>query len=212
MGGKTMPEDRPMSNATVRVLLDAVEEVMGENGTKAVLNAGGLSDLIDNYPEKDLEMARHFSEYGAIQQAVEDFYGPRGARAMLLRIGRATFRFGLKDQPAILGLAGIALKALPEHARMKLILEKMAKAATDRINQPSHVREEDDAFYYIQDECPCRWRPKHDKPCCYVSVGALMEAMAWTTGKVYKVEEVACISNGASNCVYRIPKEPSEEE
>jgi len=206
-----MAEDRPMSNATIRVLLDAVEEVMGANGTKAVLNSGGLTDFAAAYPPKDLEMDRYFSEYGAIQQAVEDFYGPRGARAMLLRIGRATFRFGLKDQPAILGLAGVALKALPEKKRMKLILDKMANAATERINQPSSVKEEDDAFYYIADECPCRWRPDHDKPCCYVSVGAIMEAMAWTTGKVYKVEEVACIANGASNCVYRIPKEPAEE-
>jgi predicted hydrocarbon binding protein len=37
-----------------------------------------------------------------------------------------------------------------------------------------------------------------------------MEAMAWITGKVHKVEEVACISNGASNCVYRIAKDSSE--
>ncbi len=206
-----MPEERPMPNAALRVLLDAIEEVMGENGTKAVLNAGGLSRYIDNYPPKDLEKNASFAEYGAVQQAVEDFYGPRGARAMLLRIGRATFQFGLKDQPAILGLAGVALKALPEKTRMKFILDRMAKAAAERIDQPSHVVEEDDAFYYVQDECPCRWRPDHDKPCCYVSVGAIMEAMAWTTGKVYKVEEVACISNGASNCVYRIPKEPVEE-
>jgi predicted hydrocarbon binding protein len=203
-----MPEDRPMSYATLRVLLDAIEDIMGKNGTKAVLNAGGLSKYIDNYPPKSLEMEANFSEYGALQQAVEEFYGPRGARAMLLKIGRATFQFGLKDQPAILGLAGIALKAIPEKKRMKLILEKIAKAATERINQPTHIMEEDDAFYLVQDECPCRWRPKHDKPCCFVSVGALMEAMAWTTGKVFKVEEVACISNGASNCVYRIPKEP----
>jgi predicted hydrocarbon binding protein len=42
-------------------------------------------------------------------------------------------------------------------------------------------------------------------------MGVLMEAMAWTTGKLYKVEEVACIANGASNCVYRIPKQPTEE-
>ena len=203
--------DRPMSNAALRVLLDAIEEIMGVNGTKAVLNAGGLSKYIDNYPEKTLEMGANFSEYGALQQAVEEFYGPRGARAMLLKIGRATFQFGLKDQPAILGLAGIALKAIPEKQRMKLILERMAKAATDRINQPSHIVDEEDAFYYVQDECPCRWRPEHDKPCCHVSVGALMEAMAWTTGKVYRVEEVACISNGATNCVYRIPKQPVEE-
>jgi len=205
-----MPEVRPMPNAALRVLLEAIEEIMGENGTKAVLNAGGLSKYIDNYPPKNLDMEATFAEYGAAQQAVEDFYGPRGARAMLLKIGRATFQYALKDQPAILGLAGIALKALPEKTRMKLILDKMAKAAEDRITQPSHIKEEEDAFYYIQDECPCHWRPEHDKPCCYVSVGALMEAMAWITGKVHKVEEVACISNGASNCVYRIAKDSSE--
>jgi predicted hydrocarbon binding protein len=199
-----------MPNAALRVLLEAIEEIMGENGTKAVLNAGGLSKYIDNYPPKNLDMNATFAEYGAAQQAVEDFYGPRGARAMLLKIGRATFQYALKDQPAILGLAGIALKALPEKTRMKLILEKMAKAAEERITQPSHIKEEEDAFYYIQDECPCHWRPEHDKPCCYVSVGALMEAMAWITGKVHRVEEVACISNGASNCVYRIAKDSSE--
>ena len=129
---------------------------------------------------------------------------------MLLRIGRATFQCGSRDQPAILGLAGIALKALPEKTRMKLILERMAKAAVDRVNQPTVVRDEEDAYYFIVEECPCRWRPEHDKPCCYVTVGVLMEAMAWITGHMYKVEEVACIANGAVSCVYRIPKEPAE--
>ncbi len=205
-----MAEERPMANAVLRVLLDAIEEVMGENGTKAVLNAGGLSNYIDNYPPKNMELKATFEEYGAAQQAVEDFYGPRGARAMLLRIGRATFRFGLKDQPAILGLTGIALKALPEKTRMKLILERIAKAAAERINQPSSIREEENAFYFIADECPCYFRPPHDKPCCFVTVGALMEAMAWVTGNIHKVEEVACISSGASNCVYRIDKKASE--
>lgn len=206
-----MAEERPMPNAALRVLLDAIEEVMGANGTKAVLNAGGLSNYIDNYPPKNLDMDANFEEYGAVQQAVEDFYGPRGARAMLLRIGRATFQFGLRDQPAILGLAGVALKALPEKTRMKLILERMAKAAVDRVNQPTSVKEEDDAFYFIVDECPCHWRPPHDKPCCFVTVGVLMEAMAWVTGKVHRVEEVACIANGASNCVYRIAKQATED-
>jgi predicted hydrocarbon binding protein len=206
-----MPEERPMPNAALRVLLDAIEEVMGENGTKAVLNAGGLSKYINNYPPKDLEMKATFAEYGAVQQAVEEFYGPRGARAMLLRIGRATFQFGLRDQPAILGLVGVALKALPEKTRMKLILERMANAAVERVNQPTTLIEEEDAFYFVVDRCPCEWRPAHDKPCCYTTMGVLMEAMAWTTGKFYKVEEVACIANGASNCVYRIPKQPTEE-
>ncbi|MCG3208079.1 MAG: hypothetical protein FOGNACKC_01680 [Anaerolineae bacterium] len=206
-----MPDHRPLPNAALRVLLEAIEDVMGENGTKAVLNAGGLSRYIGNYPPKNLEMEASFADYGTVQQAVEEFYGPRGARAMLLRIGRATFHFGLRDQPAILGLAGVALKALPEKTRMKLILDRMAKAAIERVNQPTTVIEEDDAFYFVVEHCPCGWRPPHDKPACYVTVGVLMESMAWITGKLHRVEEVACISMGASSCVYRVEKAATEE-
>jgi predicted hydrocarbon binding protein len=205
-----MPEDRPMPNATLRVLFEAIEEVMGENGAKAVLNSGGLDRFIGNYPPNNTELVATFADYGAAEQAVEDFYGPRGARAMLTRIGRATFQYTLREQPAILGLAGLALKALPMGTRIKLVLDNITKAANKDVNQPAHIREEPDAYYFVVEECPCRWRPKHDKPACFVTVGVLQEAMAWATGKNFKVEEVACISKGALACVYRIPKQPIE--
>jgi predicted hydrocarbon binding protein len=199
-----------MPNAQLRILLVAIEEVMGENGAKAVLNAGGLGHFIDNYPPNNTELESGMADFGGAQQAVEDFYGPRGARAMLIRIGRATFRYSLKEQPAILGLKGLALKALPTGARMKLVLENLTSAANKTVNLKAHLREEPDAYYYVNEICPCRWRPKHDKPACYTTVGVLQEAMQWATGKNFKVAEVACISNGASACVYRIPKEPME--
>lgn len=205
-----MPEDRPMPNATLRILLMAIEEVMGENGARAVLHSGGLGHFIDNYPPNNTELDSSFADYGAAQQAVEDFYGPRGARAMLIRIGRATFRYTLQEQPAILGLAGLALKALPTGSRMKLVLDNITKAANEDVNLKAQLREEPDSYYYVNEECPCRWRPEHDKPACFVTVGVLQEAMLWATGKNFKAEEVACISNGASACVYRIPKQPIE--
>lgn len=205
-----MPEDRPMPNATLRILLMAIEEVMGENGAKAVLHSGGLGHFIDNYPPNNTELNSNFADYGTAQQAVEDFYGPRGARAMLIRIGRATFRYTLQEQPAILGLAGLALKALPTGARMKLVLDNLTKAANEDVNLKAQLREEPDSYYYVNEECPCRWRPKHDKPACFVTVGVLQEAMLWATRKNFKAEEVACISSGASACVYRIPKQPIE--
>ena len=207
-----MPEDRPMPNAALRTLLEAIEEVMGENGTNTVLNAGGLDRLVGNYPPNDTEMEASFADYGAAEQAVEDLYGSRGARAILTRIGRTTFQYTLKEQPAILGVGGLALKALPMRVRMKLVLGNVTSAANTRVNQPSHLREEADAYYFVVEECPCRWRPPHDKPACFSTVGVVQEALLWATGKNFRVEEVACISKGASACVYRIPKEPIEQD
>jgi len=37
-----MPEERLMPNAALRTLLEAIEDVIGVNGTKAVLKSGDL--------------------------------------------------------------------------------------------------------------------------------------------------------------------------
>jgi len=201
-------EDRAMPNAALRVLLQAIAEVMGENGLKSVLNLAGLQRFIDNYPPNNLEQEVRFSDYALVEQAVEDFYGPRGAKAMLLRIGRATFRYGLNEQPAILGLAGLALKLMPAHARVKLVLGRMVEATNRSVNQPTHLEEQEDCFIFVAEDCPCRFRGKKDRPVCFVTVGALQEALRWATGRDYRVEEISCIAMGDDACRYRISKEP----
>ena len=203
-----MAEDRVMPNAALRTLLEAIADVMGENGLKSVLNLAGLQRFIENPPPNNTEMGVHFSDYGAAEQAVEDFYGRRGARAILTRIGRATFQYTMKEQPAILGLAGVALKMLPMHARMKLTLENLARAATKDVNQPTHVEETEDSFIFVAEDCPCRFRGHKDKPVCFVTVGVLQEALKWATGKNFRVEEITCIARGDDACRYRIDKTP----
>lgn len=200
-----------MPNVMLRNLLEAVAEVLGENGLKAVLNVAGLQRFIDNYPPANMELGVTFADYGATEQAIEDVVGPKGARMMLTRIGRATFRYALEEQPAVLGLASVALKALPRVARMKVVLASLARAATRDVNQPTDIEEHDDHFLYVADECPCRWRGKRDKPVCFVTVGVLHGAMHWATGKKFRIEEVSCIAMGDKACRYRIDKEPLED-
>jgi len=178
-----MSEDRKMPNAALRVLFEAIAEVMGDNGLKSVLRMGKLEHYIGNFPPNNTELGVRFSEYGAAEQAIEDFYGPRGARAMLVRIGRALFRYGLKEQPAVLGLAGLALKALPMGARVKLVLQNIVKAANNDLNMPSHLEETDDAYIFVVEDSPSRWRPTRSRPGCYVTVGTYQEALQWATGK-----------------------------
>ncbi len=206
-----MVEERRMPNVMLRNLLAAVAEVLGENGLKAVLNAAGLQRFIDNYPPNDMELGVTFADYGAVQQAVEDVIEPRGSKVILTRIGRATFRYALQEQPAVLGLKGLALKALPRLVRMKLVLASLARAATRDVNLPTDIEEHDDHFLYVVDECPCRWRGKKNKPVCFVTVGTLHGALHWATGKNFKVQEVNCIAMGDDACRYRIDKKPLED-
>jgi predicted hydrocarbon binding protein len=205
-----MPDDRMMPNDALRILFMAIEEVMGKDGMRAALHGAKLDRYIDHYPPKNLNLEVKFSEYGAIEQAVEDFYGTRGARAMLLRVGRTTFNYGIKEQSAVLGLAGQALKAmpLPTSAKMKLLLEQMVAAVNKTVNQPARLEEDADSFHWIVSHCMCLNRPKHSAPCCFVTLGGLMEATKWLTDKQFPVQEVTCMNQGADACRFRISKTP----
>ncbi|MEP7199452.1 MAG: hypothetical protein ABI874_06515 [Chloroflexota bacterium] len=205
-------QPRKVSNAALRTLFLAIEQVMGTNGIKAVLNFGGLKRFINNYPPNNLEKAVSYTDYAAAQQAVEDLYGLRGARAFMLRIGRATFHFALEEQPAILGSAGLALKLLPQDTRMKLILNRIARGAGETLDMPTHVEETPEHFIYVVEDCPCRYRKRDLKtPCCYVTVGGLMEAMRWATEVEHNVTEFACINGGDDACRYRVEKKAVEK-
>ncbi len=160
---------------------------MGSAGMKAVLNGAKLTQYLgNNYPPNNLELGVKFSDYGHAEQAVEDFYGPRGVRAILVRIGRGTFQYGMKEQLAVLGLAGQALKSMSfisQQAKMKLLLQQMVAAANKTIDQPTRLEVEAQNYIVVVDNCVCEYRPKHQTPCCYVTMGAFSEAMKWLTDK-----------------------------
>ena len=84
-------------NKMGRIILLAMEEVMGRNGVNAILNLAQLKSLVNNYPPNDFDRQFAFEEVGAIQQAVDDMYGPRGARGLALRAGRACFKYSIKE-------------------------------------------------------------------------------------------------------------------
>lgn len=205
-----MPEDRKMPNDALRLFFLAIEEVMGKEGMHAALRGAKLEKYIDNYPPKNLELGVSMSEYAAAEQAVEDFYGPRGARAMLIRVGRVLFNYGMKEQSAVLGLAGQALKLMPipTTTKIKLLMEQMAAAGNKIVNQPVRLEEEDDAFYLVYPVCMCEYRLRHSHPVCHITVGILSEAMRWLTDKNFNIQEVECLNIGGRVCRFKVPKTP----
>jgi hypothetical protein len=114
-------------SSLVQQALTSMQEVMGDHGLNAVLKSCGLERFVGNFPPNDLEPSIRASQYAQLNQAIEDFYG-RGGKGMLRRIGKASFQYGVREQAALLGVAGVALKLLPERQRIKFILNGMADA------------------------------------------------------------------------------------
>lgn len=196
--------DYVLVNALMRQAMMAVEEVMGKNGMTVVLRASNLSQYIDHIPPNDLDPAVKGSDYAGLNQAIEDFYG-RGGRGILKQIGKASFEYGLREQSALMGLAGIALKLLPPKQQVHMVLNSIASAlkksnSMDRID----VETGEGFVAYISHTCSICFGRKSDIPLCYLYLGTIDAAVRWATGHSHPVRETDCIACGAEYCRFEV--------
>ncbi len=196
-------------NKIGRIYLMAMEEVMGTNGIKAVLNLAKVPELIGNYPPNNLGREFDFADFGTIGNAIEEMYGPRGGRGLALRAGRASFAQGLSEFGSVVGASELAFKVIPMATKVKVGLKAMAETFSKFSDQETEVEEADDHFIYIIHQCPVCWNRTSDRNICYGAVGILQEGLRWASGgKDFKVEEIECHAAGADDCVFHIFKEP----
>jgi predicted hydrocarbon binding protein len=192
------------------IMIKALEDVMGKNGLNAILNLARLPHLIDNYPPGNLAKEFDFADVSAINQALEEMYGPRGGRGLALRAGRATFADSLRNFGALAGAGDLAFKVLPLYAKMRIGLPAMAKIFSQVSDQQTTVRDQGDDFIYTIHRCPVCWGREHvDKPVCFIAVGLLQEGLKWLSGgNEFRVNESKCIATSDDVCEFVIQKTP----
>ena len=196
--------DLMIINSLVRQALTSAQEVMGDNGLNTVLKTCGLERFIGNLPPNDLEPAIQASQYAKFNEAIEAFYG-RGGKGILRRIGKASFQYGVREQSALLGVAGVALKLLPERQRIKFILNAVAdalKKSNPAVN--ARLDESGATLAYVESTCAICHGRHSDTPICHLYVGSLGEAVLWATGREYAVTETQCIAKGDPYCRFEI--------
>lgn len=196
-------------NKMGRILLVAMEEVMGRNGLNALLNLTSMPQFINTLPPDNLERDFDFANISNLNKGLDEIYGPRGGRGLALRGGRAIFSRGLKQFGALAGVGDLAFKVLPLQTKLKIGVPAVARVFSQFSDQTSRVQEFDDHFIYYIDRCSMCWGRKADRPTCFIAVGILQETLRWVSGGLeFRVDELECISMGAKSCVFKIDKEP----
>jgi len=197
------------ANLIARIYLQAMEEVMGKNGLNAILNMAKLSNLIDNFPPANWDKEFDFVHYAALNQALEDMYGPRGGRGLALRAGRASFARGLQGFGALHNMGDLALKMVPLSMKLKMGLPAMAKVFSQVSDQNSRVEEQKGNYIYVIERCPVCWGRKSNRAICHAAVGLLQEGLRWVSGgKEFRVEEVSCVATGDATCDFLVFRDP----
>jgi predicted hydrocarbon binding protein len=192
-----------------RIILLGMEEVIGKSGVEAILRLAALEGLVQNYPLAKMDRTFPFESVGQMQAALEQVYGPRGGRGVALRTGRSCFKYGLKEYGSMLGLTEMAFRLLPLPAKLHTGAKVFAELFNKHTDQKVRIEETDKQIFWHIERCPLCWGRQTDGPACHLAVGLLQEALYWLSGgKVFNVEETACIAHGGTICTLVIDKTP----
>jgi predicted hydrocarbon binding protein len=204
-----MTETFHYPNRMGRIILLSMEEVMGRNGVNAVLKLASQSSLIEHYPPDDTKLDFPFSAVGSLMETLEQVYGPHGGRGLSLRVGRACFNYGVRQYGTQIGVTAMAFKLLPLPAKLSAGAKALADLFNTFTDQRVHIEEDGKSIFWHIERCPLCWERKTHEPACHLAVGLLQEALFWLSGgKVFHVEEQACIAAGDKACTIVIDPSP----
>lgn len=192
-----------------RLIFIGMEEVIGTSGVDAVLRLASLEQFVQNYPPVTGERVFPFTTVSLLQSTLEQVYGPRGGRGLALRVGRACFKYGLKEYGSMLGLTEMAFRLLSLPTKLHTGTKTFADLFNKHTDQKVFVEEIDNKILWRIERCPLCWERKADEPVCHLAVGLLQEALYWLSGgKVFNVEETTCIARGDATCTIMIDQTP----
>lgn len=194
-----------------RTYVTTIEDVMGSNGVAAILRLAELGHLIGNYPPDNLDREFSFEDFSAINQAIEDMYGPQGAKGLCLRAGRATFNYVVKDTGLMVSPSDPAFGLLPLGAKVKVVVSNMAQTFTELSDQLADVEEDEKDLTLAIRKCAECWGRTSDVPVCYGVRGMVEEGLRWVSDdRDFRVVEATCVAKGDDACRFVIAREPAE--
>lgn len=196
-------------NRMGRIVLLAMEEILGQSGLNALLRSASLAEYIDPPSEQDLAIP--FKHIAALQTALEETYGARAGRGLALRVGRASFKYGLREFGPELGVTEMAFRLLPLPAKLETGSRALADLLNKSLDQQVTLDRDQAHIIWNIENCPLCWGRRSDGPCCHLAVGLLQDACYWVSGgKTFLVEETRCIAHGDSACTIVMDQQPIE--
>lgn len=185
--------EKTVSNMVIRLLLDSTEDVMGENGMKALLNYAKMSHLFENKPDYTLDKNYTDEDYGALTSNWYKILGNSGAKALFRMIGKSSGKRAVQS-----GIFDSFKELYDEEKLFKMI--ELFSIATGR----GKALKEGDVLIYDNPQCTACIHIKDEKPVCTALNGALDEFVGWAGIKGKRAVETKCKAIGDDTCRFEI--------
>lgn len=194
-------------NIEMRIWLETIQNVIGDNGLKAVLNRGNLKKYINNFPPADYELQIAAEDICDLFKSLFEIFGQKGSYSLLLRIGRERARIGIEKYNKVMMKALImAARLVPETIKVRLSLEKLVEEQNRVFPDSMELHEEEEFFLLVYRDSFESEKIQSEAPVCGATLGSLQYGMEWITRHPHTVEEIECRAMGNPADVFRIWK------
>ncbi|MBN1303813.1 MAG: hypothetical protein JXA13_05205 [Anaerolineales bacterium] len=176
---------------------------LGRKNLDVVLQKAGLaSDQANSMVLNQLNDLTAGEAYASLQQAIRAYYG-RGARGLLLRVGKNLWSRMLDDFSLKEKVLSWIIRILPIELRIKFTLELISRLlSVNSADMSIHSLDLD--WMLVDHASPTTHGQVSDKAVCFVTLGVIQEALYWAARKEYDIEEIACRAAGAQKCEFKI--------
>lgn len=188
-----------LPNARLRRVLLGIQDVMGTSGLATITRQAGLAHYAANLPPDNGQLELFVSDYAALIQAIENYYG-RGARGTLTRIGASAFKELVKSRPVIRWLHVVMCRLLPRRQRQRWVLGWLARSMGGQVTVEVVQRR----LRLSDHTSAATLGRQRETEICWLTQGEIMEALQWATGREHVVTEIACKAKGDPLCQFEI--------
>jgi predicted hydrocarbon binding protein len=189
-----------------RILSRFVESTSMELGTGQFDAMLALSQLPKEWMRPHIFLKMDAIEsakaYAKMQAAMRAYFG-RGARGVLLRVGRRLWNHLLDDARLSLRAQAAVIKRLPLNARRKPTLELLSRFL-GAIPGDITIHTLDLDLLFVDRASTTTEGYRMESPICFVTQGVIRESLFWATAQNYDVEETSCKACGGNNCEFKI--------
>lgn len=196
-------------NRISRILLLALQDVLGANGSSAVLTTAKLPHYAITLPPADFEPGLTFSEIGRLFDALESIYGVQASDRLAKQAGRESFKYWIEGFGGLVSFADVLLRFLPLSLRARIGVEVVAEVINRYTDQRLALGESHEQYFVTLETCGLCVGRKTDIPACGYIHGSLDELLFWVSrGHRFSIQETACVALGDPACVFAIDKVP----
>jgi predicted hydrocarbon binding protein len=186
-----------------QLFLDTLSAEIGPDTFRLILEKADLpTDLADPQAASRFTSASAAEAYAHIQKAMRVFFG-RGARGVLIRMGRLLWMRLLENAPLQEKAQAQLIRTLPPAMRRKLILELLAHFLREKPREVI-VHTQDLDLLLVDHASASTIGQSENGAICNVTLGLIQESLFWVTGHETDVEETSCRATGGNTCEFTI--------